>query len=165
MFVNILGLNDPALRRFPAGEDLSAPKAVQLYDFPLIADDGYENAILLTRKSYIPRNHPVQPADTEDGSVGTLEDGSPWNGTVRFRWDAEDLVYRSDGFRVTLNATQEIVSLKTGGNDDAEVRNIDTLRIYVYPIQTTQAQNGNCFLCAPNFTNDQVFQSGDVDGE
>ena len=106
----------------------------------------------------------ISRTDGSDG-VGTLEDGSPFNGTIRFRWDAKEFVYRSEGFQVTLTGAQEIRTL-TGVDDggsaiDSEIADIASLRIYVKPIVTTRASNANCFLCAERLTNDQCFTSDD----
>ena len=148
VYVSILGLNDSSRRRYENGDDVG------------------ENDI----KGHCRLEHAEDWAGTvlisrTDGSdrVGTLEDGSPFNGTIRFRWDAKDFVYRSEGFQVTLTGAQEIRRLTDvddqGRAIDSEIADIASLRIYVKPIVTTRASNGSCFLCSEELTNDQCFTS------
>ena len=141
VYVNILGINDPGRLRYASGDEFDAG---DLADQARLDCGSATPAVLISR---------VDGA----GSVGTLENGLPWNGTVRFRWDAGDFVYRSEGFHVTLNGAQEIQRFHNGGA--SVVANIASFRIYVNSIETTRASNGNCFLCKSGLTNDQVFTS------
>ena len=43
-------------------------------------------------------------------ALGQLQDGSDWNGIVNFKWDADAMLYRSDGFDVTLNVITEVAN-------------------------------------------------------
>ncbi len=142
--VNILGINDPGRLRPTTGDDFTT---ASLYDQPRLEQaHEWEPTVLISRVGA--------------GSVGTLEDNSAWNGVVRFRWDAEKFVYRSEGFRVTLNGAQEIQKFTVADPvQTSVVADIATFRIYIRPIQTTRASNGNCFLCKAGLTNDQVFTS------
>ena len=147
VYVNILGINNPGRLRYASGEEFTSNSIVD--QARLENASSWEPTVLISRDGA--------------GSVGTLENGLPWNGTVRFRWDAKDFLYRSEGFRVTLNGAQEIQRFYKADDGDggqvSVVANIANFRIYVKPIQTTRASNGNCFLCAAGLTNDQVFTS------
>jgi len=50
----------------------------------------------------------LQDQGPGNDSVGTLADGSDWNGIVPFRWVQAEKMYRSDPFTVVLRATVEV---------------------------------------------------------
>ena len=144
VYVNILGINDPG-RLGPNDGDTFRLEDIQCT--PRLEHGGQtqDGTILITRQQLI--------------SVGDLEDGSGWDGVVRFRWNAEDFVYRSEGFYVTLDECKEIQRFTTDAVTSVVANFDDELRIYVKPIETTRAYNGSCFLCKDGLTNNQVFSS------
>ena len=100
----------------------------------------------------------------DDNGVGTLEDGSIWNGIVRFKWDHVERLYKSEKFKVTLRRVQEVLAnrgdLQAGG---ATITNLATLNIEVAAIKTTVAYNGQCYLVKPGITKEQAFVSNNTD--
>jgi hypothetical protein len=94
--------------------------------------------------------------------VGAHEDGSAWNGNVRFQWNAQDMVYRSEEFMVTLNAGIELQTFFRAGPHNATFAAVPVgFRVRIKAITTTRAYNGNCFLCRRGLTNDQLFVAAD----
>ena len=79
--------------------------------------------------------------------VGTLADGSAWNGVVSFRWIQAEKLYRSESFTVTLTRAVE-VGPKPDAQLGAQFHNGPAGPLTVtFPImQTTVASNGYCFL-------------------
>ena len=112
---------------------------------------------------------PVCILRTEGNDVGVLDDGTAWNGNVRFRWDAQRFVYHSEGFLVTLNRVAEFTQFRVEGVGDVAAidsahATTNNFRIYVKPIVSTRASNGNCFMCRDGLTNDQVFVAPNTQG-
>ena len=153
VFVNILGDTDP-IRTEAVVADLAALTRTSLHnrDVPLFGhdlDDPTKLVVLIGREA--------------GANVGTLEDGSAWNGVVRFRWDPDAFVYRSDSFVVTLNRCHQIASYATAGPAvDAAMHAASPapITVRVAAIETSRASNGSCFISNKGFSDFQLFTAG-----
>ena len=81
------------------------------------------------------------------GTIGTTD----WHGVVRFRWNATDMLYRSEPFEVRLNKT--VVVANNGANG---VSSAITVRFPA--IETTRAEHGYCFLMSSSINNTQAIK-------
>jgi len=89
-------------------------------------------------------------------SIGFLPDGSDWFGTIEFRWNSTEMLYQSEAFQVTLRS---VIEVQADGTNVAT----KTLRIRFPEIKTTRAENGSCFLMAPNTNVTQAIQGATAD--
>ena len=149
VFVNILGTRDPLYNTITSGDDIQ--DGDELVGLCRLQPPTGQTGFNLLPKLVISR-----PAD---GSVGTLNDGSTWDGIVRFRWNPDKLRYTSDAFQVTLNRYYRLTQYTDAAVPQASVANevVAGLLIEVPALETTRAYNGNCFLANDKFTNDQLF--------
>ena len=77
------------------------------------------------------------------GAVGTLNDGTAWNGIVPFRWIQAENLYRAEAFTVTLNRTVEVGPVAAG----AYPNKAESALTVTFPdMETTVASNGYCFF-------------------
>ena len=100
VYVDLLGYwdideaayEDPANPAGRSGDDEKTPMMIQSRS----ADaERYDGVVL-------------KSIDVDNPSVGTLENGEPWFGIVRFKWDAEEMLYLSSPFVVTLKNVVEV---------------------------------------------------------
>ncbi len=150
VFVNILGDTDP-IRTEAVVADLANLTRISLHnrDVPMFGhdlDDDTQLVVLIGREA--------------GANAGTLEDGSAWNGVVRFRWDPDAFVYRSDAFVVTLNRCHQIASYVAAGPVDAVMHAASPITVRVAAIETSRASNGSCFISNTGFSDFQLFTAG-----
>jgi hypothetical protein len=94
----------------------------------------------------------LRPADKTQ-SIGYFDDATPWFGIVRFRWDANDQLYRSELFDVTLRRVIQV-------NNDSKLNvAAQTLKIRFPAMETSQAEHGYCFLMNSNINNTQAVKN------
>ena len=161
VMINILGVSDPNRKQLPAavfapggaGVGVAAPApGDHFHDYPRLKqvrqlEDAKEGVFL----------HRADGAD-----IGVLPDGSSWNGIVKFRWNASTRTYQSEGFSVSINRFHEVrqtAAAPANGSAQYTTLNEPGLQLYIYPMETTVASNGSCFLAADGLTNDQLFTS------
>ena len=144
VFVNILGTNLPLTRSNQTMHHLDRPALVNVDDsetFPYIA-------------IYIPDHN---------NYVGTLDDGSRWNGLVKFEFNHDLRRYESEGFRVRLHSAVEYERFYFDPGNGNPVVNQErhalgnNFPIYIDPIESTVASEGSCFLCAKDLTSEQML--------
>ena len=153
VMINILGVQDPNRKELPAAPYSAGPapvtapaNAANFYDYPRLKRKGTEDTldgVFLHRAN--------------GDNIGTLPDGSPWNGIVKFRWNASTRTYQSEGFDVTINRFHEVTFV--GGTSQYTTLNEPNLQLYVNPMETTVASGGSCFLAADGLTNTQLLTS------
>ena len=157
VFVNILGDTDPIRTETVVADVANLTRAsLHTRDVPMFGhglDDPTQLVVLIGREAA--------------ASAGTLEDGSAWNGVVRFRWDPDAFVYRSDSFVVTLNRCHQIASYYQPATlippalaANAVVHAAAPITVRVAAIETSRASNGSCFISNTGFSDFQLFTAG-----
>ena len=157
VFVNILGDTDPIRTETVVADVANLTRAsLHTRDVPMFGHglgDPTQLVVLIGREAA--------------ASAGTLEDGSAWNGVVRFRWDPDAFVYRSDSFVVTLNRCHQIASYYQPATlvppalaANAVVHAAAPITVRVAAIETSRASNGSCFISNTGFSDFQLFTAG-----
>ena len=101
VMVNILGVQDPNRKTLPAAPYSAGPPAVNA---PANEANFYDYPRLKRVKGSVDTLDGVFLHRANGENIGTLsDDGSSWNGIVKFRWNASTRTYQSEGFDVTIN--------------------------------------------------------------